>query len=622
MRKILLAAILLAPATAAAQPGGDIDLQAFRPAMDSRGFITVNASQVLGPNEPSFGLVTTWGRGVLRFEEDGNTYEVQNVITPTLVGAYGLRLLGLELEVGASLPFTIMSGDRAPDSDAGTPGDPNDDQSYRFEGQGLGDAALHLKWRARSTSRPPGLGLALMASVSLPTASESNRWLGDDAVVPQLIGIVDLERGRFKLAANAGLRWRDDTRFEDDQPMMNGIPIPLTRGVIEAGSTAPFGAAAAYAVSPQTFDAVVELFGAAPLTGENFFPLEALAGAKLYLARNSFLSFGAGAGLLDDQGANPDLRAFVGIVFEPNVGDRDGDGIKDDVDACPDEPEDRDGFEDTDGCPELDNDRDRIPDTDDACPLDPEDRDGFDDEDGCPDADKFDRDGDHILDDVDACPDDPEDVDGFEDADGCPDPDNDQDGILDIDDLCPDDPEDRDGFEDADGCPEPDNDVDLILDVDDSCPRRDGETARETAEVYNMVDDTDGCPDRGGPVITTTTEIEVLKAIHFEFDSDVIKRESHPILVAVAKTMLTNPDIALIEVQGHTDDRGSAAYNLDLSERRSLSVVRFLVEQGVEPARLTNHGYGEELPLDRHHNEAAWARNRRVEFIILKHRGD
>jgi outer membrane protein OmpA-like peptidoglycan-associated protein len=67
------------------------------------------------------------------------------------------------------------------------------------------------------------------------------------------------------------------------------------------------------------------------------------------------------------------------------VGDRDGDGIPDDVDKCPDEPEDMDGFEDEDGCPDPDNDKDGIPDVSDACPNEPETVNGFQDEDGCPD---------------------------------------------------------------------------------------------------------------------------------------------------------------------------------------------------------------------------------------------
>ncbi len=80
MRAPLMALVLacggvcLHPGSALAQQGGNIDLQAFRPAMDSRGFITLNASQVLGHRELSFGLVTNWGTNVLSFENDGNTY--------------------------------------------------------------------------------------------------------------------------------------------------------------------------------------------------------------------------------------------------------------------------------------------------------------------------------------------------------------------------------------------------------------------------------------------------------------------------------------------------------------------------------------------------------------------
>ena len=177
-----------------------------------------------------------------------------------------------------------------------------------------------------------------------------------------------------------------------------------------------------------------------------------------------------------------------------------------------------------------------------------------------------------------------------------------------------------DAFEDADGCPEPDNDSDLILDQADACPRRDGETAVQTAEVYNTVKDDDGCPDRG-PVVETDTHIEILESIHFEFNSDVIKKDSYPILRAVAKTMVLNPEIKLVEVQGHTDERGSDAYNLDLSTRRAASVMRFLAGEKVESDRLSSQGYGETIPLDHHHNEKAWAKNRRVEFVIVKRDG-
>jgi OOP family OmpA-OmpF porin len=98
--------------------------------------------------------------------------------------------------------------------------------------------------------------------------------------------------------------------------------------------------------------------------------------------------------------------------------DPDRDGIVGGADRCPNDPEDKDGFEDSDGCPELDNDRDGIADATDKCKNDPEDKDGFEDEDGCPELDN-DKDG--IADATDKCKNDPETVNGFEDADGCPD---------------------------------------------------------------------------------------------------------------------------------------------------------------------------------------------------------
>ena len=166
--------------------------------------------------------------------------------------------------------------------------------------------------------------------------------------------------------------------------------------------------------------------------------------------------------------------------------DSDGDGIPDRRDQCPNEPEDRDGFQDEDGCPDLDNDQDGVPDHLDLAPLDPEDFDGFADEDGMPDPD---NDGDGIFDFRDECPDEPEDFDGDRDGDGCPEEfeDRDGDGIGDWEDLCPDSAEDLDGFQDEDGCPDPDNDLDGIDDRDDECPNE--------PEDYDGDRDGDGCPD-------------------------------------------------------------------------------------------------------------------------------
>jgi hypothetical protein len=204
----------------------------------------------------------------------------------------------------------------------------------------------------------------------------------------------------------------------------------------------------------------------------------------------------------------------------------DQDGVPDDKDQCPELAEDRDGFEDADGCPDWDNDDDGIGDVDDRCPNEKEDVDGFEDADGCPDPDN-DKDG--ILDQEDACPNEPGERTQNPKTNGCPD--KDKDGIVDKKDKCPTEPEDIDGFEDADGCPDPDNDKDGVPDVSDECPNvpagpapdpkhpgcpsadKDGDTFEdsvdkcpEQAETFNGVEDADGCPDQGGKPLVVVRE--------------------------------------------------------------------------------------------------------------------
>jgi OOP family OmpA-OmpF porin len=106
------------------------------------------------------------------------------------------------------------------------------------------------------------------------------------------------------------------------------------------------------------------------------------------------------------------------VIIPESDGDKDKDGIMDSEDTCPNDPEDQDGFQDLDGCPEKDNDADGVSDINDKCPMQAEDKDGFEDKDGCPEAD---NDNDGFLDADDRCPEMPETKNGFKDDDGCPD---------------------------------------------------------------------------------------------------------------------------------------------------------------------------------------------------------
>jgi OmpA-OmpF porin, OOP family len=619
----------------AQQPGklqrGPIDLQVFRPAVDSKGFITLNASQILGPKDFSFGLVSTWARTPLELEGtvqgEASSLSVDNLITSTFVGAVGIfarRQIGLEL--GLAVPINIMSGTGKP-RDPGPSAETNDDRDYKFDAQGLGDIVVHPKLRISNASRNK-VGLSIIPSLVLPTGDDE-AFFGEGQFIFQPSVVVDTELGRqgwFRAAINVGARLRTggEEQFIDEagtfaRPVTaGGMSTARNTGQgIQVGNELLGGVGLSFGIVPGSFDLVGEVYSATGLGKNKLLPsndtmkptMEAIAGIKLYLARNSFFEIGGGWGFLGDYGAASKGRLFVGFIFEPSIGDRDRDGYKDDVDLCPDDPEDFDDFEDEDGCPEPDNDRDGILDVDDKCPNNPETRNGFEDEDGCPDNTTNDRDGDGIPDDVDKCPDDPEDKDGFEDEDGCPDPDNDKDGILDVDDLCPNDPEDKDGFEDKDGCPDPDNDKDRILDVSDKCPNE--------PETYNGVEDEDGCPDKGR-VILRKGKIEILDKIYFETDKAEIKPISFPLLDAIAATIKGYPELQLIEIQGHADERGADDYNLDLTDRRAASVRRAMEERGVETERLRSRGYGEQKPICTGHNENCWSQNRRVEFIIIK----
>jgi outer membrane protein OmpA-like peptidoglycan-associated protein len=109
-----------------------------------------------------------------------------------------------------------------------------------------------------------------------------------------------------------------------------------------------------------------------------------------------------------------------------------------------------------------------------------------------------------------------------------------------------------------------------------------------------------------------------MEKVYFETDSAEIKPESFEILDAVAATVVGNPQIVHVQVAGHADERASNDYNIQLTQERAASVVKYLVDKGVEEERLSSAGYGEECPVDKGHNAKAWDKNRRVEFKILE----
>jgi outer membrane protein OmpA-like peptidoglycan-associated protein len=325
--------------------------------------------------------------------------------------------------------------------------------------------------------------------------------------------------------------------------------------------------------------------------GRNATGLAHLFGQAM-LGKGIGLVAGAGTGVVQGIGT-PQAHGFVSLTYGQLQRDTDGDGLVDAVDACPGDPEDLDGFDDTDGCPDLDNDADRILDIADQCALEPEDPDGFADDDGCPDPD---NDGDGLLDGADACPDDA----GPAELNGCPDTDGD--GLADSADACP----TEAGPEVTGGCP--DRDEDLVPDHRDACPDEPKPPGEDPAT-------SDGCPKT---VFVGDGEITITERIEFETGSAVLLPVSTPILEQVAKVLSDHPEIELLEIQGHTDNVGSTSYNIKLSDQRAKSVLAWLVDKGIEPTRLAATGYGEGLPIASNRTPKGRETNRRVQFKILR----
>jgi outer membrane protein OmpA-like peptidoglycan-associated protein/opacity protein-like surface antigen len=282
---------------------------------------------------------------------------------------------------------------------------------------------------------------------------------------------------------------------------------------------------------------------------------------------------------LDDisVGRNKDFYATfttgLSISFLGNK-DNDKDGIENNSDTCPDEPEDYDGFEDVDGCPDLDNDNDNIPDILDKCPVNSEDFDNYMDEDGCPDID------------------------------------NDGDGILDVGDNCPNEAEDIDGFQDYDGCPDQDNDADGIVDQDDGCPNE--------SEIFNGFEDVDGCPDsvKTTEILSAPEEFTIDGELTFFPGTPDIRKDAYKELERIVKLIRMYPE-ANWRIEGHTDSYDASNLMIrPLSLRRAETILNYFVSKGLPSYQFQVYNMGDKFPIANNSTEFGRMKNRRV--VIVK----
>lgn len=343
----------------------------------------------------------------------------------------------------------------------------------------------------------------------------------------------------------------------------------------------------------------------------------------------------------------------AGTATTSGCPDSDNDGVSNMEDICPNDP----GPMETKGCPDYDS--DGVPDKDDPCQTvagtlngcPDNDKDGFaDNADKCPDAAGSifgcpDSDSDGIADNEDKCPNEAGDIanngcpkvadddgDGVpNDKDQCPTaggtvagcPDKDNDGVADKDDKCP----EVAGIKANNGCPVmTDTDGDGVDDVTDPCPTVAGPLQYKgcpDSDKDGVSDDMDKCPNTPGtnmgcPEIKKETKERLafaMKAVQFETNRAVLKKQSYAILDEVAGILLQYPDYKL-DVEGHTDDIGDEQVNLLLSVDRAKACHIYLLDRKIPKERMRYTGFGERLPIAENRTTEGREQNRRVEFRL------
>jgi len=601
-----------------------LDIQNYRPVPGPGNYLGVQGSDVTPHLQVGFALDVNYMHKPLVLKRESDGFESEAVkYSVTLDFLWSLGIFNI-IQFAVALPVVVAQD--------------GEGISMIQEGETLSttairDLRLYLKGRILGSGREgistKGFGLSLVLGLSVPTGDDDN-FAGDSNVTADApVIVLDWRNNLVRIALNAGLRWRETSSIGKDfklgHQFLYGIGLgimPLKQRLLILGE----------------FEGMVGFEKLSEMIQR--FPMEARLGFGVAIDRNKDLSVVVGGGMgFGTAPSVPLFRVLGSIRYAPQNRDIDGDGIVDRDDKCPNEKEDKDNFEDEDGCPDIDNDGDGIDDMVDDCPNEPEDIDGYEDEDGCPDVD---NDGDGISDEKDKCPNEPEDVDGYEDEDGCPDVDNDRDGILDEKDKCPNEPEDVDGYEDEDGCPDVDNDGDGIADGMDKCPKEaedkdgfededgcpdvdnDGDGVPDASdkcpdkpENLNGIKDDDGCPDEGKPLVTILKdEIKISQKIQFKKDSAEIQGGvSFKILDVVFSILQMNPTIK-VQIQGHTDNSGSREKNMELSQKRAESVMNYLVKKGIDASRMEAVGYGPDYPIADNSTNKGREANRRVEFKI------
>lgn len=590
---LLGAAALCAAGSAAAQdaaPQGTTGfaLQRFTPAFAGDRLFGVASPYASGELTLHAAVIGDYASNPLLISRVRGITDPTGVVTDQFVFHLNATFAILDrVALNLDLPVAIMNEGNDPTYRGTTFASPHD--------AALADVRIGLRARLYGKERAP-FQIGVQGLLWAPTGSRDG-FTGDEEVrgMPQLLlgGFMN----RFVWSFTAGAHLRSKTVYND---VAIGSSMELGAGV-----AVRLGDERRVQVGPEATVGFAFEGGARRNTHA-----EVLLGAKYRPTDSLEIGLAAGPGVTPGYGT-PDVRFVGSISYTPDrypppapPPDKDKDGVADSLDKCPDTAAGDKPDPKKPGCPAPpDRDKDGIGDDEDACvevagveSSDPA-------KNGCP----GDQDGDGILDAQDKCPDTAQGPKADPMLPGCPaPPDGDGDGIQDSEDACPAVKGVASPDKARNGCPG-DSDGDGVPDDLDACPSIKG--AKDQDPKKN------GCPKI---VRLVGSEIVILQQVQFATGTAKLTGNSDEILSEVAGVLKERDEIAKLEIQGHTDDKGNKVANKQLSQSRAESVLKALVAKGIAPERLSAKGYGQEVPLGDNKTDEGRAQNRRVQFKILE----
>jgi outer membrane protein OmpA-like peptidoglycan-associated protein len=540
------------------------------------------------PNSPVVSSGDGLTRGTLRvslladYEHDPLVYFKDGQRVGAIIGSRFTAHLGAAyaifdwFELGLQLPFVLAQG-----------GDDLTTSGFApVSSTAMGAPVLQTRFTVLREAAGRPIDLAVTLGMGLPLGSGSA--LARDArsgvtFIPR-VGAARTFGGLVRVGAEVGFSLRAKQTLS---PFAETISD-------QVGSSLTLGATAS--TVGQGLRGEVDLRGQVPLS-QTGSAVELLVGGRypfLNHALEVFALVGPGFGAMP---GTPNLRVLAGLAWTPVAPvaclegqpyalaecpalDRDGDGVANADDQCPEQA----GLAALHGCADRDDDGDGVLNLADACPKQPGDAAHH----GCKPVD---TDGDGVPDELDACP-------TVAAKGGCP-ADADHDGIPDDQDACP----NEAGVSAQKGCADVDSDGDGVVDGLDKCPGEKGGA--------------DGCPEKA-QVKVTQDKLELADKVYFELNKADVAQKSFELLSKVADILKAHPELSLVRIEGHTDNAGPRDFNVSLSQKRADAVKKFLVEHGVAPTRLEAKGFGPDRPIASNDDAAGREQNRRVDFYTSK----